>query len=258
MQFDWRSLAVVVGVVGVVVCPLAGAWAITVPPGFTLEIDVVETAGGSWTGTETTLSSELSMTSQGDETTLSLMAPRNVLGGHATIESWVTTWDPDPFITNDFVVVNNSGATQTYAVAVGAPVSPAFPATSIVQSNIILSINDDDGVGGASVQSVVSTPVYEAFVNGVSALTFLDDPFSNSCASAFDCTFNGTSAAAVASQAFGPVSATSMGITITFELSPGDSAAVQSRFEIVPEPGTAALLGLGLVGLSAVRRLRAR
>jgi len=49
-------------------------------------------------------------------------------------------------------------------------------------------------------------------------------------------------------------SATEIGVTLTFELSPGDSAGLTSRFEIVPEPGTAALPAVGLAGLALRRR----
>lgn len=237
----------------VLLWPAAGAWAVTAPAGFLLDIEIVQGAS-TWTGDETSLASVLSLATVGDETTLALTGPQTVLGGGATIQDWDSTFDADPFVTNNFVVVNHSLVTQTYTVTVASPVTPAFPATTIYQSNIILTLNDDDGTGGAMVSSAVGTPVYEAFVNGTSELTFLGPPFSNSCTSAFDCTFNGISGAAVASQAFGPVLATSLAITITFQLSPGDSAAVQSRFEIVPEPATALLLASGLAGLAVARR----
>lgn len=232
--------------------PTAAAWADPVPAGFSLDIEIDQGAS-TWTGDEATLSAELDSTTSGDQTTVELTAPKSIFSGGATIQSWVSTYDLDPFITNDFVVVNNSGVTQTYNFSVST-VIPALLAGTIVQSNIILTINDNDNANGATVSSVLATSVYDATVNGTTELTFLDDPFSNSCTSPFDCTFNGLSAAGVASQAFGPVVATSIGISITFDLSAGDSAAVQSRFEIVPEPGTAALLALGLLSTAILRR----
>ncbi len=221
------------------------AWAAPIPEGFLLDVQITD-GTRTWTSDETALSELLSLVENGTETTLALMAPQTVLAGGSTILDWDSTYDPDPFVTNNFVVVNNSAVSQTYFVSVVAPINPAFPVNSIVQSNIILTLNDDDNLNGATVSALSGTSVYEAFLNGSSALTFLDDPFSNSCASPFDCTFNGISAAAVASQGIAATAATSIGITIRFDLSPGDSAAVQSRFEVVPEPASAMLFGLAL------------
>lgn len=224
-----------------------------VPAEFGLQVQIDQGAS-TWIADESSLAASLDATTVGDVTTVELTAPMNVLGGGATIEDWSSSFDPDPFITNNFVVVNNSGVTQSYTVAVSAALAPAFLANTIVQSNLILSINDDDNSAGATVSSLVGVPVYEAFVNGGSELTFLDDPFSNSCTTPVDCALNGTTVGTVASQGFGPALATSIGVTISFDLSPGDSAAIQSRFEIVPEPGTAALLGLSVIGVAVLRR----
>ena len=233
------------------------AWAAPIPDGFELDLQISD-GTRTWTSNETLLSDVLSLVENGNETTLALTGPQTVLQGGSTILDWDSTYDPDPFVTNNFVVQNNSAVTQSYFVSVVAPVNPAFGVNSIVQSNIILTINDDDNAGGATVAAATGTSVYEAFLNGGSALTFLSDPFSNSCASPFDCTFNGTSAAAVAIQGIPATLANSIGITIRFQLSAGDSATVQSRFEVVPEPGTAMLFGLGIASALACRRRAAR
>lgn len=225
-----------------------------IPVGYSLDISI-ESGASTWNADETSLSTLLDATTTGDVTLIELLGSQTVLGGDATINDWDSSFDPDPFITNNFTVTNNSGVTQTYTISASG-IIPAFNANEIVQSNIILTLNDDDNANQATVSSVVGTPVYEAFVNGGSELTFLPDPFTNTCTDPTDCISNGISVGAVASQALGPIVATSIGITITFDLSAGDSAAVQSRFEIVPEPGTGTLLALGLVGVAARRRRR--
>jgi hypothetical protein len=60
----------------------------------------------------------------------------------------------------------------------------------------------------------------------------------------------------VASLAVTPGVASLIGITLTFQLSPGDSVGMTSRFEIVnvPEPTTAALIGVAIVGIVIARR----
>ena len=48
----------------------------------------------------------------------------------------------------------------------------------------------------------------------------------------------------------------SIGLTLRFDLTAGDSASFTSNFDVqpVPEPGAALLIGLGLAGLAATRR----
>jgi hypothetical protein len=56
----------------------------------------------------------------------------------------------------------------------------------------------------------------------------------------------------------GPAALATIGITIDFTLTPGDSATFTSVFvvESIPEPGTGLMVGLGLIALAARRRGR--
>jgi len=81
----------------------------------------------------------------------------------------------------------------------------------------------------------------------------------DSLSDCFPATGSGCSAIAsngVSSLAVAPGTASVIGITLTFQLNPGDSAAITSRFEIasVPEPALLSLLGAGLVVLAVARR----
>ena len=235
----------------------SSAWAI--PVGFDLQL-TVDDATGSNLGSMNLAGlqgmgriTETADTTAGTETA-TLNAPMAGAGGWI-LESWDSTVKADPWITNNFVVTNNTGGVATFTIAVSSPI-PAFNANEIIQSTIQLSILDDDNAGGAAANSVATIDVYQGKVNGTTELGLLTDPFSISCTDPVDCTLNGNTAAGVLSQAFGPVVATNIGITVTFQLSDGDSASVLSRFEIGPEPGTGVLVSIGVAGLAALRRRR--
>jgi hypothetical protein len=203
------------------------------------------TEAGQW-GTETT--------SDGVDM-WSLDAPI-VLEG-VEISNWTTAAKPDPYVTNNIVVTNNTLATQTFIATVLLPI-PAFNYDAIVFSSVGVTVTDSNGNNVLSFANSGATAIYQGLIDGTSALNLNPPnvPLTTADCSPFPGTpgCSATDSAGVVSQAAGPGTATQIGITLTFDLSPGDSAGLTSRFEIVPEPATAAMLGLGLASLAAFRR----
>lgn len=171
--------------------------------------------------------------------------------GDVTINSWSSVYDVDPFVTNNIALTNNSGVAQTFIISVAIPI-PAFAYDRAIASSVGISATDSNGNG---LLSVTSAALAEGQVNGVSVLGMLD-PLGLTQA---NCSFVGPGCSATTSeniplQFLPPGSATLLGLKLQFTLSPGDSVAITSRFEIVPEPGTLLLVGLGALGLAMVRR----
>lgn len=146
-------------------------------------------------------------------------------------------FDPDPTVTSTLVVTNDSSVDQIYNFTVTQPAYLANVNNQVFGS-VIVSLNDlpgsDPGV------TFTSDTVYRANIDGVEVETLMN---AYTLSSPPDLTSD--------MQWFGPNDHTgavteSISIDIEFTLSPGDSASVQSRFDvIVPEPATMVLLGLG-------------
>ncbi len=178
-------------------------------------------------------------------------------GPNWSIDSWISTTNVDPFVNNNFLMTNNGPNTQLFTVTVTQPIPPQT-VDQFFASSATASVLDSNGNASATLAQSGTTPIYQAFINnaaGPFTLVLLPPQDSGmlpvTCAAA-GC--NATTSALPQAGAFAPTLATSIGITLTFELSPGDTASVLSRFEVVPEPGTALLLLSGLLGLAVARR----
>lgn len=179
-----------------------------------------------------------------------------VAGDDWTIDSWSSVYDVDPFVTNNAVLTNNSAVAQTFIISAAIPI-PAFNYDRAVFSSVGVTATDSNGNGPVSVTSL---SLFEGQVNGVGVLSLLDpvsltqancSPFPNTPG----CT--ATTSDGIVLQALPAGVATVIGIKLQFTLSPGDSIGITSRFEIIPEPTTFLLLGMGVTGLALARRRRA-
>ena len=145
-------------------------------------------------------------------------------------------FETDPIIYGNILVQNNTAVNQIYTVGFSIPTTWAAP--SLIRGSIDTSL-----IGtSATVSTVPLFSIYSAQIDFATVRTLQDNPFSLST----------PQGAISASAAYGyeanavPVTS-NIGIQLRFQLSPGDTVAIISDFEIVavPEPGTLAFLLLG-------------
>ena len=173
------------------------------------------------------------------------------------ITQWAADLKEDPFITNNVNITNNTGFTVVYVASVLMPI-PAFGYNAVVNSSVGVTATDDDADNTLLVDEDSGISFYQGRVNAVTLLTLTPPAIPITTA---DCTVPGpnfpgctaTSSAGITYLATAGV-ANNLEIVLRFALSPGDSIGITSRFEIVPEPSTGLLLGLGVLALALKRR----
>jgi len=185
--------------------------------------------------------------SPGQSDTWQLNSPLTYNWAGTTMTVQNVTFDPDPLISNNVLVQNNTAANQIYTITVALPTTFAGP--NQIRGSISTSV-----IGAnAAISTVAPSAIYSAIIDGVTTVKTLQD-------SPFSLTTPAPATSAVASYGFQlnnvPVTS-SIGITLKFELTPGDTATILSDFEVVavPEPSTLALLLLG-GGALVLRRNR--
>lgn len=181
-------------------------------------------------------------------------------GSKNSANNWNLGWsmvvNPDPFVIANFVVTNNTAATQTYTIQVLLPYTADGP--FCIGGSVTGSLTDLNG-NGAKLESLPGGSVYGAIIDNTVVQTLLDSPFSV-MAGNFQSAVVGPAdfGTPIPSLPYVPNITTNIGINLTFTLSAGDAASFTSIFVVEPGciPAPGALAMLGIAGLLGGRRRR--
>jgi hypothetical protein len=154
--------------------------------------------------------------------------------------------NPDPVLTSNLAVTNNTAFVQTFTSTVTLPIANITPST-LRGGSVGGSVTDGTG-DGATLATSGGISLYSAQVNLVTAHTLHNDPTSVT-APAFDtATIPAANFGAPIPSLVGGAALNSISIQLRFTLTPGDSAVISSSFVVDPVPEPTGLLALGLLG----------
>jgi hypothetical protein len=162
------------------------------------------------------------------------------------------------FVFNNLVMTNNTGATQTVSITTMVPIGLAILPSSLMGGSASGTITTN-GDGGSMSNISALDPMYRALIDGLAVGGVGDLHNFDSSISVVGFGSNSTGFEDFGTpipSAPGPAVNASIGITLQFDLTDGDSASWTSNFvvNVVPTPASGA--GLALAGIAAIRRRR--
>ena len=162
--------------------------------------------------------------------------------------------DSDPVVTGTTGVTNLFGTTQQITLLFTLPVSP-IPGGTLTGGSYRGSVTDNNG-DGATIAAPTGSALYTAMLDGSNWQQLYTAPNSFSAGLFLSSNIPSTNFGSPIPSLPGPAVASSIGIKLDFTLTGLDSASFTSNHVVqpVPEPSTAALLGLGLAFLAGRRR----
>jgi len=182
--------------------------------------------------------------------------------GNTSQPEFEMTWDVfadiDPIVQSVIGFTNNGPTTALFTIVTQLPIAPLTPST-VMGGSVGGSVTDANGNGSGGINTVPGSSIFGGMIDGsvVPNAQLLSHPFSS------DPFLFGGDTNNIPAGDFGlpgptepgPAALNSIGIRLEFELSPGDSVAISSFFQVeIPTPGSAALLSVA--GVFAVRRRR--
>jgi hypothetical protein len=177
--------------------------------------------------------------------------------GDWRLDSWTSSYSNDPaqvFVTSQLEVTNLSTETRIFSVMIQAPAE--LSTLNDFAGSVFITLTSDE-LPGATFSTAPGTPLYTALVDGATVRTLRNDPYSRGCAGSGCSIKKGVTFWKDAG--IGDLLPTaSIGISLEFVLSPGDSALINGAFDLdaIPEPTTFLLLGGGLAAIGFSRRRR--
>lgn len=185
---------------------------------------------------------------------------KTTLGFGSAAEVYINDlkFDPDPLLSFDFTLVNNTAFNQTYSLAYNTPLAPMLTGLVNSSSNLTAVLTDLNGNGTAKVSPLAGSTILQAFdltVNDTEISKNVD--IGNAFSIGSGSSTKNWSAVNTLVCGTGDFACENMSAVLTVTLTKGDNVRLYGQVEqiqAVPVPSSAILLGSVMALFAGVRR----